>query len=636
MPEKENEAPMLSPTAIRSALDEIRKDGYNTGEDKSEPLYYLLDTKSAESHVRALLTVFIRKTFDYSVPADIMLVAFMLFPGCTNMTKQKERYEFYVRNNCAAFTEKMHPEQHKEYVRLVAEHNDAELEKLMDRAKGNLERTDIKNLTKKLASSIYRIVKSSDYKNAEDYLAHNKDCLRVTSPAPHNTDTTNVTKSVHADMPAAAVDALPSGILAAAKEPAIVKLRICDLWDKVILKHKYMAICIAIIALVIIPLSVLIVSRQSGGGIPHIANNRTLPAIVVSGNAVPDFLVAENFYIYREFDEALSSFTKALDEQIRISGTASIETARVYSALGFTYLELEDYAGSVENLTLAIDIMSEEGSGYWPELGRLYYNRAVAYMALFNPDEAAADLNKSYALINTNIAAPEISDYRSGNYLKTGEMLLARGNPDDALKIMDVALKLKAEYDPKNQAEGVSPVVIPYLELSEDSGTFSFYFADAELAAILCTRGFIYSALNEQEKARRDADIAFGILSALHEPEQRDIWPVYYGILHALAYLNGEIPQALDYASKAVAYAEAGSGRNPFFKGFMYECQGMALDFSARYDEALESHLAAYKIYLALDNERKISHAEQLMKNIISARYLDTDFNDWLAEKMKS
>jgi|GEM_PF-4616910 len=368
----------------------------------------------------------------------------------------------------------------------------------------------------------------------------------------------------------------------------------------------------------------------------HPLDNAIIPTIISPENAVHNFLVAKQFYESREFDKALPYLEKARDEQIRISGAMSIDVARTYNALGFSYKCLGNYRPAIDNLNHALAIIEKQGNEYWEEQGRLLYSRGTAYHGLDDTDRASDDINEAAEIVLANLPSRDVSDYISAIYLTAGKIMIDTGDPKYAVNRFDTALLHKEAYAPEvsRKDTDIPPLSIPYNELTAESGVIDFYVRDAELASILCNRALAYILIEKQDKAERDNNTALGVLDELPKSQQA-ILPVCHANSFFLALANGNVSAALDLISDAIAHSEKWNSKQHPYTGLMYEYQGNTLRGLKKYDDALQSHLAAYKIFLANNNQQGIDANRNAMEEIFEKNPQGIKFTTWLKEQLE-
>jgi len=406
-------------------------------------------------------------------------------------------------------------------------------------------------------------------------------------------------------------------------------------------KHKKTVICVVIAIVVLIPSFELLTNKTetipNAKPLPRVVDNATIPKIVAPDDALHNFLIAKQFYQSREPDKALPYLTKSLEEYKKISGAMSIEVARVYSTFGFIYNRMGNFSPARDNFNYALAIMDDKGEEYWEETGRLYYNRGVAYHGLGDTERASDDINEALKIVTPHPITQDILDYRFSIYLTKGKISLDK-DESTALTHLDSALILKNSYDPQNQKESQGlplfsvSVFDPILKVTTKK---DFYFRDTELASILCNRAIAYFRLGEFEESEVDNTMAKNILEELPYTQQAML-SVCYSNFCLLAIKNDNVPLALEYASIAVEHSKTWSGVEHPYTGLMYEYQGESQKVLKRYNDALQSYLAAYKIFLAIGDQRGMDYDEQAMKEIYAKVPHITSFEKWLENQLTS
>ncbi len=357
------------------------------------------------------------------------------------------------------------------------------------------------------------------------------------------------------------------------------------------------------------------------------------PTITVSDSAVHNFLVAKTYYERGEFSEALSYLTEALDEQITVSGATSVEVARVYAALGYTYNCLGQYASARDNFNHALAIMSDKNGEYWQEEGRLYYNRALAYQGLYDYDRALDDINEVLRICLDNNPTPDILDYRLSIYPLRGRICLARSDWGGAVADFNTALMMKSLHDPQNSGEHTGPPLYT-IRLYEEVDLpailqHDFYFGDAELAYILCSRGFAYMLVSELDLALADTNMAMEIITGLPNSQQA-ILSTYYLNMHMIDFQKGSYDSAFAYIDDAISNSQKRLGPQHPYTALMYEYKGISLALLKRYDEALQCHLVAYEAFVELNDQKWMSYNSYVMRTIFEQQQRKEDFEQWL------
>ena len=582
----------------------IRLVGHRDDNSETDPLLALLGYDYSRSlnadEINALLIKLIIEKIPTHNGQKILLMAFRLLRGYEGdeIKNIGARRTLYIQE-----TSFMNEKEKDEYRK--CKDDDARKAVLMH-ASSRLEKQELTQI-KKLVRAIATIPDISGYINAENE-HFSKESHQAILPLLNHTVEKNHDDSTSSQ-----------------KRPSIMN------W---INTHK--AGSIGIFVAVIVGIILIRLTASSGAkkliNAPEIS---TLPTIVAPENALHNFLVAEQFYKSREPDKALPYLEKSLAEYIDLAGNMSIDVVRVYSSLGYTYLCMGDYAPALDNFNHALAIIDTYGDEYWEEAGRLYYNRCKAYHGLGDIDRANDDLAVALKIVTQHPLTQDILDYRFSIYLTEGKIKIDEGDPA-ALNALDDALLLKSAYDLKNQNKSKNHQlfsVFIYEYIPRLTRGVNFYFYDAELASILCNRAIAYLMLGDFEKSERDNALAETVLKKLPNAQQ-GMLPVCYSNFYLLAVADGDMPSALEYIASAIKHSEKWSGNNHPYTGLMYEYQGEAFHLLGKYDDALQSHLQAYKAFEATRKEPEMDYNKLKMEEIYSKELHVTSFDDWLATQL--
>lgn len=410
-------------------------------------------------------------------------------------------------------------------------------------------------------------------------------------------------------------------------------------WAKIktILFSKY-----GLIALLIAAVGGAIAIRavvMIGGNVTYIDGNAHY---YESGADIPDlqnvnlaYSTAQEYYANREYGKAAENLVAAIDEQNALTGSMSIEVARIHTFLGLVYLNMGDYGSSLESVNNAIGILPKADGEYQAERGLLLYYQARVYYEMLDYKRAEESITEAEKIAFDSNVFDRAKEYFFSIYLVKGQITLYSGKPEEAISCFDRGLYIIATHDPDNVASKPDDesYSVEYQELTDNPTMLTFYYASKEVSEYLANRAYAYFLLLKLDKAERDTDLTLDMLSYGKE-SQRTAYPLAMMNKSLLAIYNKDFDAAIDYADKAVNYSVKWNGRDHPHTAKWRDRQGNVLFYAPNYECALECYATAYPVFLRMGWEDYISETEDKMRDVYENYLYKTDFDTWLSEQV--
>lgn len=324
------------------------------------------------------------------------------------------------------------------------------------------------------------------------------------------------------------------------------------------------------------------------------------PTTVYTGGLVPEYDVAITYYNQLNYKKTEEYLEIALDKQIALSGSYSLDVAIIHNSLGLLYLEMAYYDVAMENFNCALIIFQNKGAqddiaAVNCNIGEVCKNKGDFAMALVWYKKALVIWEKMYGTDDLKTAIV---------YNNMAELYLNDECYNDALSLYQKALDIYSKALDTNHPD----IAMLYSNMAN---------------ALFLQRNF------------NDAMEWFMKALAIREkvllPNDPDMASSYYNIAMVYYYQN-EYDQALEWHFKALAVYEKVFGTDNPNTAISYTNIGLVYDAQGEYEKALSWFQKAYKIQLSKQGAThpNTMKTKEYMQHVYNNCRYAISFEEWL------